>query len=209
MSDTSKAKAKGRDARGVRINNYNESMRGRQPIDNTAQEAPTILLDAFRKTFFNEIETETGETVRQSKIGRPPKYPTVESFADVVNEYIQYINDTYVNTGYELIPDIEGFCAFAGIDRSTLFDWEKSRPPEYSNAIKQLRNAVASYKKQLALKGKIPPVVFAIDMNNNHGYIQQQSIDIHTNNRVDELPTAADIAKKLPSPTGEDADIDF
>ena len=204
MSDTSKAKTKGRDERGVRINNYKESMRGRQPIQNTEQQAPTVLLETFRKSFFEDIQTGDGETVERSRVGRPPKYPTVESFVDKVNEYITYINDTFNSTGFELIPDIEGFCAFSGIDRSTLFDWETSRPPEYSNAIKQLKNAIAAYKKQLAMRGKIPPVVFAIDMNNNHGYIQQQTIDIRANSKNADLPTPDEVIKKLPTTAGND-----
>lgn len=199
MSDKSKGKP-GRDARGVRINNYNESMRGRQPIQNTEHEAPNVLLDAFRRGFNREITTtDNGDIIEEKRGGgRPRKYPTVESFCDVVNDYINYINDTYNNTGFELIPDIEGFCSFAGIDRSTLYDWETSRSPEYSDVIKELRTAIASYKKQLAMKGKIPPVVFAIDMNNNHDYVQQQKIEVKATSRLEALPSIDAIQRKLP-----------
>ena len=52
-------------------------------------------------------------------------------------------------------------------------------------------------------------MVFAIDMNNNHGYVQQQTIDIKTN--VQELPSVDDIRKKLPknsdNNTGSDNDF--
>ena len=41
-------------------------------------------------------------------------------------------------------------------------------------------------------------MVFAIDMNNNHGYVQQQTIDIRATNKAQELPSAEDIVKKLP-----------
>ena len=197
MSDKSKG-TPGRDARGVRINNYSESMRGRQPVSNSEQQAPTVYLDTFRRGFFNEIPgTGEGDVVQQRR-GQPPKYPTVNSFVDVVNDYITYINDTFNSTGVELIPDIEGFCAFAGICRDTLIEWENSRPPEYSDTIKVLKTQIAAYKKQLAMRGKIPPVVFAIDMNNNHGYVQQQAIDIRATNKAKELPSVEDIVKKLP-----------
>lgn len=211
MSDNRKSKVKGRDARGVRINNYNESTRGRQNVENPQHEEPIILLDTFKRGFFDEVPTggEAGESVRRRAVGRIPKYETAESFINKVDEYINYINDTFKNTGYELIPDIEGFCSFAGIDRSTLFDWERQRPAPFPNIIKALRTSIAAYKKQLALKGKIPAVVFAIDMNNNHDYIQQQTIDIKTN--VQELPSVDDIRKKLPknsdNSTGSDNDF--
>ena len=41
-------------------------------------------------------------------------------------------------------------------------------------------------------------MVFAIDMNNNHGYVQQQTIDIRAANKAQELPSAEEIVKKLP-----------
>jgi len=197
MSDTRKGKP-GRDERGVRINNYSESMRGRQPVSNPEQQAPTVYLDTFRRGFFNEIPGTGEGDVVQARTGRPPKYPTIESFVDAVNDYITYINDTFNNTGVELIPDVEGFCAFIGIDRGTLIEWETSRPPEFSHTIKALKTQIAAYKKQLAMRGKIPPVVFAIDMNNNHGYVQQQTIDIRATNKAQELPSAEEIVKKLP-----------
>lgn len=197
MSDKSKG-APGRDARGVRINNYNESMRGRQSAENTEMEPPSVYLETFRRGFFGEIPGKGEGDVVQARTGRPPKYPTIESFVDAVNDYITYINDTFNNTGVELIPDVEGFCAFIGIDRGTLIEWETSRPPEFSHTIKALKTQIAAYKKQLAMRGKIPPVVFAIDMNNNHGYVQQQTIDIRATNKAQELPSAEDIVKKLP-----------
>jgi hypothetical protein len=41
-----------------------------------------------------------------------------------------------------------------------------------------VKNQLAYCKKQLALKGKIPPIVFATDFNNNHGYTQKQEIAV-------------------------------
>lgn len=204
-----KTKQPARDEKGVRINNYTERTHGRYKSEKGTPEQTRVLLDTFRRNFLQEIPGTGEGDVIQQRTGRPPKYATVESFVDKVNEYMQYISDTFDNTGVELIPDVEGFCAFAGISRDTLNQWELNRPPEFSDVIKCLKTSIASYKKQLGMQGRIPPIVLALDFNNNHGYIQQQSIDIRTNNRVDELPTAADIVKKLPSSTGEDADIDI
>ena len=38
-------------------------------------------------------------------------------------------------------------------------------------AIQLFKNAIAAYKKEMALHYKIPPMVFAFDMANNHNYI--------------------------------------
>jgi hypothetical protein len=125
------------------------------------------------------------------------KYEKLEDFKNALITYFDYIADSNEN-GADLIPDIEGFCCFAGICRDTLNDWERSRPGEYSDTIKDFKNAVASYKKQLALKGKIPPIVFATDFNNNHGYTQKQEINITPLNPLGELPSPDEIMKRLP-----------
>lgn len=196
--DRSKGKP-GRDPRGVRINNYNESMRGRYTSEKATDTQTRVLLETFNKNITQETTTPEGVTVERTGPGRPPKYPTLESFLNVVKEYSQYIMDVWERDGVELIPDIEGFCAFAGIDRWILNEWEKSRPPEYSHAIKAFKNNIAAYKKQLGFAGRIPPIVLAMDFNNNHGYVQQNKLDINTNIRIEELPSADDIARRLPS----------
>lgn len=198
-----------RDPRGVRINNYTETTHGRQKTKQATPNETRVLLQTLKQNFNNTVSTgEPGEYVRTGP-GRPPKYPTVESFLKVVNDYFTYLNDTYEQTGVELIPDIEGFCSYAGIYRSLLFEWETSKPAEYSNIIKQLKNTIAAYKKQLGMNGRIPPIVLAMDFNNNHGYVQQQQINMQV--RPAELPTVDDIRKKLPkngdNNTGSDNDF--
>ena len=101
-----------------------------------------------------------------------------------------------------LIPDIEGLA----------FPWRfsvysvrvaESRPGEFSDTLKSAFNAIAAVKKQLAMFGKIPPIVFATDFNNNHGYTQAaQKIDLNIGKQAQELPTAADIVQRLPVETG-------
>jgi hypothetical protein len=109
--------------------------------------------------------------------GRPRKYETVDEFFTAVEAYFQYIQDANLDE-IRLIPDIEGLCSYMGISRDSLFDWERTRDSRYIDAIKTVKNTIAFCKKQLALKGKIPPIVFATDFNNNHGYLQKQEISI-------------------------------
>ena len=108
--------------------------------------------------------------------------------------------------GVALIPDVEGLALFLGVSRSTLYEWQNSRPGEYSDTIKRTLNAIAAAKKQLALMGKIPPLVFATDFNNNHGYTQQQNIEITAARKLEQLPTREDIIKRLPQNTDIDED---
>lgn len=181
-----------RDENGVRKQSYKRFKPGRdyEEID-TAQTVALcdMMLDGFRTA---ATEAEKG------KGGRPRKLETVEEFRAVAENYINYIKERALQ-GVRLIPDVEGFCSFAGISRDTLNDWERTRPGEYSDTIKIFKNTVAAYKKQLAFNGEIPPIVFATDFNNNHGYTQApQKIDLNVGRQAAELPEKADIIKRLP-----------
>jgi hypothetical protein len=102
--------------------------------------------------------TATEADAERGKGGRPRKLETVEEFREVAERYINYIKDRALD-GVRLVPDIEGFCAFAGISRETLNNWETARPGAYSDTIKIFKNTIAAYKKQLAFNGEIPRLV--------------------------------------------------
>lgn len=197
-----------RDENGVRKQSYRRFKPGRDYEEIETERAVALcdmMLDGF-KTAIKAAETE-------KRGGRPRKLETVEEFQQVAENYINYIRDKALQ-GVRLIPDVEGFCSFAGISRDTLNDWERTRPGVYSDTIKMLKNTIAAYKKQLAFNGEIPPIVFATDFNNNHGYTQAaQKIDLNVGKQAQELPTAADIVQRLPIETSgkdpADTDIDI
>lgn len=183
-----------RDENGVKKQTYRRFKEGRD-YTATGKEQTHALCDLFRRGFLQIEDTEQGGQV-QRKNGRPRKIETVEEFTEIVERYINYI-ETKNDEGARLIPDIEGFCCFAGIARDTLNDWEKTRSSEYSAAIKRFKNAVAAYKKQLGLAGAIPPIVLAMDFNNNHGYTQQQTVEIQASRPLDSLPEKDDIIRRV------------
>lgn len=112
-----------------------------------------------------------------TRTGHGKKYENILEFQAAAQDYFDYLADCVEDKVF-LIPDLEGFCVFIGIDRQTLIRWEQSRGESWRIAIQNIKNQIAAVKKQLALTGKIPPMVFAIDFNNNHGYIQQQKVTI-------------------------------
>ena len=190
--------APGRDPRGVRMNNYHETMKQYKEPQNRDKQAENVLLETMINKISQPDGSGAGDVVIQ-KTGQPPKYPTIESLINKYTEYLLYIYEANTERGGDLIPDIEGFCSFADISRETFYEWEKSRPEAYSDQIKRIKTDIAAYKKQLGLHGKIPPLVLAMDFNNNHGYTQQSKLDVNTNIRIEELPSADDIARRLPS----------
>lgn len=198
-----------RDENGVRKQSYKRFKAGRDYEEIETAQAVALcemMLDGFRAA---TKEAEKG------KGGRPRKLETVGEFREIAENYINYIKERALQ-GVRLIPDVEGFCSFAGISRDTLNDWERTRPGVYSDTIKILKNNIAAYKKQLAFNGEIPPIVFATDFNNNHGYTQAaQKIDLNVGKQAQELPTAADIVQRLPvemsgkDPADTDGDINI
>lgn len=181
-----------RDENGVRKQTYRRFKEGRDYKELSTEQAVALcdmMLDGFR----------TGtKALEGRKRGNPKKLETVEEFVEVAEKYINYIRERSID-GVRLIPDVEGFCTFAGISRDTLNDWERTRPGTYSDTIKILKNNIATFKKQLAFNGEIPPIVFATDFNNNHGYTQAaQKIDLNLGKQAQELPEKEDIVKRLP-----------
>lgn len=199
-----------RDARGVRTTNYKRYKEG-EDYTNPGALQTAALCDLMKRGIFGEVETAEGERVRHPG-GRPRKIETVEELKEGIESYIDYIS-TQAAAGVPLIPDVEGLALFLGISRSTLFEWQRSRPGEFSDTLKATLNGIAAYKKQLALTGRIPAIVFATDFNNNHGYIQQSKIEVEAGRKLDALPDKADILQRLPKNNagliGMDEDIDI
>ena len=93
-----------------------------------------------------------------------------------------------VNAGREaekaLIPDVENWATYLGLTRQSIFRYEQ-RSEEWKDTIQLFKNAIAAYKKEMALHYKIPPMIFAFDMANNHNYINTSEFKM----TVEAVPT--------------------
>ena len=181
-SQPTTSQIKYRDEDGLRLQTYKRFKEGVdfQPIDNDYSDALVEFIQHCRNIH---------------KFGRPPKYADIQEFYGMTDAYWDVLKDKN-QSGVKIIPDIEGFCCFAGISRETLNEWERSRPSEYSDSIKRLKNDIAAYKKQLGLRGAIPPIVFATDFNNNHGYTQRQEIAIAPNNPLGDIVDEEELKRR-------------
>lgn len=123
--------------------------------------------------------------------GRPSDYPNNEQGLELFNNktiaYFQYISELNKSGTLEraLIPDIENWAMFLGVTRQTIFNYER-RGIEWQGCIQYYKNAIASVKKQLALKNKIPPMVYIFDATNNHGYVNTNEFKLTANNNQSE-----------------------
>ena len=108
--------------------------------------------------------------------GAPAKYensPTgLAAFMQKSSDFFEYCNEINCDLEPEkrIIPDIENWCLYLGIVRSTLHEYGK-RGEAWKNAIDMVKTAIMSAKKQLAMRGKIPQMIAVFDWTNNHQYL--------------------------------------
>ena len=133
--------------------------------------------------------------------GRPCTYPNTAQglTAFITNsqgyfEYLQKVN-SQLEQRQQVIPDIENYCVYLGICRSTLKSYN-DRGGEWEKVIALFKEAILSNKKQLMLKGRIPAVLGVLDLVNNHGYYNTNSFVIETKAAGDK-EKANDLEDKL------------
>lgn len=123
--------------------------------------------------------------------GVPAKYPNspqgLDDFMQRSQSFFEYCNEINADLEPEkrIIPDIENWCLYLGIVRSTLHEYGK-RSETWRNAIDMVKTAIMSAKKQLAMRGKIPQMIAVFDWCNNHAYINTSEFRL-----VAEQPEAA------------------
>ena len=94
--------------------------------------------------------------------------------------YVQATNESAAqnNTG-GAIPDIEAWAAHLGITRMTISRYER-RGGDWETTIANMKGIITACKKQLALAGKMPPVLAIFDLTNNSGYINASEFKLTT-----------------------------
>lgn len=118
-----------------------------------------------------------------------------------IDAYWEFMLES-AETGHQIYPDIEGLASFIGISRMTMNRWLRGEAnPEFVPILQQTYNDIAAVKKQLALKNKIPAIIAAMDFNNNHGYISQQTkveVDVNALRQTPDQTSLIQNAKLLP-----------
>ena len=124
---------------------------------------------------------------------------TAQGLYEVAKEYFENIFNANQD-GVTIIPDIEDFCVYAHISRPTFLKYRRSDDDEMAEIANNIATAIASCKKQNAYAGLINPISFAMDMNNNHDYVQSRTeTTINSNVSLQQVETNIDeIAKRLP-----------
>lgn len=94
--------------------------------------------------------------------------------------YVQATNESATqNNTSGAIPDVEAWAAHLGITRMTINRYEK-RGGDWETTIANMKGIITACKKQLALAGKMPPVLAIFDLTNNSGYINASEFKLTT-----------------------------
>ena len=113
-------------------------------------------------------------------MARPKKFKTPEDLEDTFQKYIEDRIDPEKKTNFVSITD---FCYFAGIGRSTFYDYEKK--PRFRTIIKRIQLFIFSkWERQLFMPGQ-PDSGPIFWLKNFAGMADKQEISV---NKQEQLP---------------------
>lgn len=120
-------------------------------------------------------------------LGRPSKYDP--AFIHKAQDYLDDCQDTEdefhktrgeKSDSYDRIvevnlPTIEGFALYLGVNKTTLYEWEKIHP-DFSNALDKIR--IEQHKRLVnhGLAGDYNPVITKLILMNNHGMKERSDL---------------------------------
>lgn len=111
---------------------------------------------------------------RSRRCGAPQAFENsedgLEEFQVASRSYFAQVRDINRRGEMRLIPDVESWATYLGITRKTILNYEK-RGEDWQNAIAFYKGIITACKKQLALAGKMPPVLAIFDLTNNSDYV--------------------------------------
>ncbi len=104
----------------------------------------------------------------------------------------------YANREHEVIPKIEELVIVLGVQKSTIYLWEKEHK-EFSNALDIIRAKQACKVLDRSLVGEYNPTIAKLILGNNHGYSDRVQQD-HTSSDGSMSPASVDdkeLARRL------------
>lgn len=114
-------------------------------------------------------------------MARPSEYK--EEYVDKVDEYLSITVDTIEEKKVKL-PTIEGFARYIGVNKTSLYEWEKKHDI-FSNALDKIRQEQQQRLLDNGLAGTYNPTIAKLVLSANHGMREKQ--DVTTDGK--ELPT--------------------
>lgn len=179
--------------RGVDYTNGKEKM----SMEEKRRQWNIDMANRILQNTFDRTEIDESLIINNTKQRRIDYTP--QTLYEKAQEYFENIVDAN-SDGITIIPDVEDFCTFAKISRWRFMGYRKSDDLEMNEVANNIATAIAACKKQSAFAGLINPISFAMDMNNNHDYVQVKTETTINNNVSLQQVEAniADIASRIP-----------
>jgi hypothetical protein len=121
------------------------------------------------------------------KLGRPEEYK--EDYISKVDEYLssrqdqEYEfhktrgdkSDSFEEKIKVKLPTVEGFALFIGVNKTSLYEWEKKHPL-FSNALDKIRHEQMQRLLDKGLSGDYNPVIAKLILSSNHGFREKSDM---------------------------------
>lgn len=137
------------------------------------------------------------------KVGRPSAFKVeyikkAQTYLDeCADEVVQELSglsakgtELYKNRLEVNLPTIEGFAAYIGVNKTTLYEWDKISP-EFSDALGLIKAEQHRRLVNAGLSGQYNPTIAKLILSSNHGY--KEKSDVTTNDE----PIRVDVTQQL------------
>lgn len=100
-------------------------------------------------------------------VGRPSKYDPI--YIESATTYLEDNTDILTEGKLKVkLPTIEGFAAFVGVNKTTLYEWSKVHP-EFSNALDKIKTEQQKRLVNSGLSGDYNSTIAKLVLSANHG----------------------------------------
>ena len=183
-------------------------------LDGRKRNPPDVQYELMKSHYLEHTDIkafassgEISETIASILVYKPynadiyiaaPRFVSAAELAGAIDAYFEVMYAAAMN-GSEVIPDVEHLALYLGTSRKSMLKL-REKSPEIADVIDTALNRIATIKKQLAMHNKIPSLVYLSDIQNNHGYVNSNKVDVAVDVRR-ETPTREALieqAKYLP-----------
>ncbi|MFA6897235.1 MAG: terminase small subunit [Patescibacteria group bacterium] len=126
--------------------------------------------------------------------GRPTKFKKI--FIKKVDEYLEECQDEEIERvkqenaekGYQMLehrlkvklPTIEGFARFIGVNKTSLYEWEKNHE-EFSNSLEKIKTEQKERLMNSGLSGDYNPTIAKLILSSNHDMHEKSELSGNPN----------------------------